>query len=80
MTEAGVQVCPTCKVKIIKMIGGDRVLFSTGAPGTRAVLWARVCQYAKTPACINQDRDRIGTIQAQDYYQPEAHKKPEAIE
>ena len=80
MTEAGVQVCPTCKVKIIKMIGGDRVLFSTGAPGTRAVLWARVCQYAKTPACINQDPDRIGTIQAQDYYQPETNKKSEAIE
>ncbi|HEY9640644.1 MAG TPA: hypothetical protein V6C57_09170 [Coleofasciculaceae cyanobacterium] len=58
MSETGVQVCPVCKVKIIKMIGGDRVLFSAGPPGTRATLWAKVCQYAKNPSCINQDKPR----------------------
>jgi hypothetical protein len=56
MSESGVQVCPVCQVKIFKMIGGDRVIFSAGAPGTRAVLWTKVCQYAKNSACINQDQ------------------------
>ena len=79
MTESGVQTCPKCQVKIVKMIGGDRVLFATGSAGTRAILWARVCQYAKSPACINQDRDRIGTVQTQDYYQPEVSNKTDAI-
>jgi hypothetical protein len=59
MSETGVQVCPICKVKIIKMIGGDRVLFSAGPPGTRKTLWVKVCQYAKKPACINQDTSRL---------------------
>lgn len=56
MAEAGVQVCPVCGVKILKIIGGDRVLFSTGAPGTREVLWQKVCQYTDKPGCINRDR------------------------
>ena len=58
MADTNVQVCPVCTVKIIKMIGGDRVLFSTGAPGTRATLWAKVCQYAKNPACINKEPEK----------------------
>jgi hypothetical protein len=69
MSDSGVQICPVCKVKIIKMIGGDRVVFSAGAPGTRATLWARVCQYAQSPACINKDKENLGIIQPQDYYQ-----------
>lgn len=68
MTTGGMQVCPVCGVKII-IIGGsdtaqnllrDRVLFSTGAPGTRADLWARVCRYANRPGCINKDGE--GTV------------------
>lgn len=51
------QVCPVCGVKIIKIIGGDRVLFSVGPPGTRADLWAKVCRYADKPACINKEAE-----------------------
>jgi hypothetical protein len=54
MPESGVQVCPACSVKILKAIGGDRVMFSAGPPGTREILWARVCQHAKKPGCINK--------------------------
>ncbi|MBF2049346.1 MAG: hypothetical protein EDM05_024155 [Leptolyngbya sp. IPPAS B-1204] len=55
MSEAGAQVCPICGVKILKLIGGDRVLFSSGPPGTRSLLWAKVCQYTQKSGCINQD-------------------------
>jgi hypothetical protein len=52
------QVCPVCGVKIIKLIGGDRVLFTVGAPGTRESLWKKVCQYTDKPACINKDQGK----------------------
>ncbi len=52
MTE---QLCPVCGVKIVKMIGNDRVLFSYGSPGTREKLWQRVCQYVQKSDCINSD-------------------------
>ncbi|MGA1132092.1 MAG: hypothetical protein ACO31I_07455 [Prochlorotrichaceae cyanobacterium] len=55
MTPVSEQTCPVCKVKIMPCIGGDRVLFSVGAPGTRSVLWKKVCQYTQNPGCINQD-------------------------
>jgi hypothetical protein len=55
MAESGTQVCPVCGVKILKVIGGDRVLFSVGAPGSREDLWKRVCQYAQKPGCINKE-------------------------
>jgi hypothetical protein len=55
MAEFGPQVCPVCSVKILKMIGGDRVMFAAGPPGTRAILWKRVCQYTQKPGCINQE-------------------------
>ncbi|WP_421656935.1 hypothetical protein [Leptothermofonsia sp. ETS-13] len=55
MSEENAQVCPICKVKIIKMVGGDRVLFSMGPPGTRATLWAKVCRFTDKPGCINRD-------------------------
>ncbi|MGK7924114.1 MAG: hypothetical protein AB4290_02485 [Spirulina sp.] len=53
------QTCPICRVAIAP---NDTVYFSTGNPGTRARLYARVCQYAKETGCINQDRDAIGTL------------------
>jgi hypothetical protein len=37
------------------MVGGDRVLFSVGPPGTRVKLYARVCRYVEKPGCINKD-------------------------
>jgi hypothetical protein len=51
MASGGMQVCPVCGVKIIIIGGGDavqkqlrdRVLFSTGAPGTRSDLWRGNC-------------------------------------
>lgn len=72
MPESGVQVCPVCGVKIARMIGGDKVLFFAGPPGTRATLWARVCQYTQKPGCINKDGGAIGEAKSSDYYQPDA--------
>jgi hypothetical protein len=49
------QVCGVCGVKIQKLIGADRVIFATGAHGTREVLYQRVCQHVKDrPGCINR--------------------------
>lgn len=45
--------CPVCGVKI----EGDVVYFSFGKPGTRARLQARVCQYAKSEGCINNQEN-----------------------
>lgn len=58
MSEQTMQTCPVCSVKIIKLIGGDRVLFSSGPPGTREVLWKKVCQYAQKPGCINKEQGK----------------------
>ena len=65
--------CSLCQVEIQGMAGGkDLVLFSQGAPGSRAKLWARVCQYLRTPEqcgqCLNQDPGLRGTVQQSDYY------------
>jgi hypothetical protein len=65
--------CNLCTVEIQSMAGGaDLVYFSQGAPGTRAKLWARVCQYLRTPEqcaqCINQDLSLRGEVTSNDYY------------
>jgi hypothetical protein len=67
------QRCPLCQVEIQGMVGGnDLVHFSQGAPGTRAKLWARVCQYLRSPEqcgqCLNQDAGLRGAVQSSDYY------------
>ncbi len=54
MSEISPQICAVCKVKIIKMVGGDRVLFSVGPPGSRDTLWRKVCQYTRNSSCINR--------------------------
>ncbi|MGB3560676.1 MAG: hypothetical protein WBD58_16260 [Geitlerinemataceae cyanobacterium] len=62
------QTCPICNVSIAR----DVVQFSNGAPGSRARLYARVCQYAKQRGCINQDPEKIGTVgDADSYAQPQ---------
>jgi hypothetical protein len=55
MTEDKTQTCAICGVKILKMIGGDRVIFATGAHATREALWTKVCQHTDKPACINRN-------------------------
>ena len=65
--------CTLCQVEIQGMAGGnDLVHFSMGAPGSRAKLWARVCQYLRSPEqcgqCLNQDPQLRGTVTASDYY------------
>ena len=66
-SDAGnAQVCPICGVSIV----GDEVQFSNGAPGTRARLYARVCQYTSKLDCINRDPDAIGTILKTDGFEP----------
>ncbi|MEA5535148.1 hypothetical protein [Crocosphaera sp. XPORK-15E] len=67
MIDPNVQICPVCGVKIE---GGDKVIFSAGPVGTRARLWARVCNYAQKPDCINQDHTAIGSVHENDYYKP----------
>lgn len=76
MADTEPQVCPVCQVKISPGPGGDRVEFSIGPAGTRAKLWARVCQFVDKPACINRDRGAIGNVDAQDYYKTELPKMP----
>ncbi|NJO47309.1 MAG: hypothetical protein HC825_03410 [Oscillatoriales cyanobacterium RM1_1_9] len=71
MPEANVQVCPVCTVKIVKSIGGDQVLFSSGPPGTRAKLTARVCQFVTKEGCINKNPALVGEIRPDDYYKPQ---------
>ncbi len=65
--------CTLCEVEIQSMGGGlDLVHFSQGPPGTRSKLWARVCQYLRTPEqcaqCLNQDPGLRGEINTSDYY------------
>ncbi|WP_017306665.1 hypothetical protein [Spirulina subsalsa] len=71
--NSGVQVCPACGVKIV---GRDTVLFSAGAPGNRARLWARVCQYVKKPGCINEEEESIGVVKEGDYYSQQQSSSP----
>ena len=72
MTEPTTQTCPVCSVTIqVGTAGGDRVTFSSGPQGTRAKLWARVCQFNKKPGCINE-QGKNENITADDYYKPEA--------
>jgi hypothetical protein len=67
------QRCSLCQVEIQGMAGGqDLVYFSHGGPGSRAKLWARVCQYLRSDEqlrqCLNQDPSLRGTVQASDYF------------
>jgi hypothetical protein len=67
------QRCSLCQVEIQGMVGGgDLVHFSMGAPGSRAKLWARVCQYLRTPEqtgqCLNQDAALRGEVRSTDFY------------
>ena len=59
------QICPVCRVSITT---DGKVNFSNGNPGTRARLYARVCQYAKNSECINQESQLIGEINRKDYF------------
>ncbi|MCP9916809.1 hypothetical protein [Cyanobium sp. ATX 6F1] len=65
--------CSLCQVEILGMVGrNDRVLFSLGPPATRAKLWARVCQFLKSPEqcgqCLNQNPALRGEVADSDYY------------
>lgn len=60
------EVCPVCGVVIENKA---KVIFSAGPPGTRARLWARVCNFVQSSGCINQNEEAIGPISCQDYYQ-----------
>lgn len=68
MADPSTQTCPICNVQImVGAAGGDRVIFSTGPQGTRAKLWARVCQYNKKSGCINE-QGKNENITTDDYY------------
>ncbi|MBX2865432.1 MAG: hypothetical protein KTR27_17920 [Leptolyngbyaceae cyanobacterium MAG.088] len=61
-TSSQEQTCPVCGVTV----ANDVVQFANGSTGTRARLYARVCQYAKKPECINQDKGLIGVVLQED--------------
>lgn len=61
-TPSQEQNCPVCGVTIVN----DVVQFANGSAGTRARLYARVCQYAKKPDCINQNMELIGEVLKED--------------
>lgn len=70
MSSENIEICPVCQVQI----RNDReVIFSTGKPGDRTRLWARVCQYVadKREGCINQDSSKIEAIKSTDAYKPD---------
>lgn len=72
MSGPKTETCPICGVKIlVGIVGGDRVMFSAGPPGTRAKLYARVCRYVTKAGCINQQGASLST-DADDYYKPDA--------
>ncbi len=60
------QTCPVCGVSIAE---DGTVNFSTGNPGTRARLYARVCQYTQNEGCINQDTQLIGELSSADKFE-----------
>ena len=50
--------CQACSVCGVPITNQDEVLFTYGKPGTRAKLYARVCQYVNTKEkdyCLNKD-------------------------
>lgn len=76
MSSENIEICPVCQVKI----KNDReVIFSTGKPGDRTKLWARVCQYVadKQDGCINQDSAKISPIKPTDSYKPVTFEQKE---
>ena len=60
------QVCPVCNVSITP---AGQVNFSSGAPGTRSRLYARVCQYTDHKGCINQDAALVGEVGPSDRFE-----------
>ncbi len=60
------QVCSICGVSITE---DGQVNFSDGKPGTRARLYARVCQYTEKRECINRETELIGEVTTQDRYE-----------
>lgn len=61
------KTCPVCSVRLIE--DGAKVIFSCGPAGTKARLWARVCQFAKNPDCINTHDPNVDPVKTEDYYQ-----------
>lgn len=57
------KICPACGVTITDSC---EVLFSTGKPGTKERLYARVCQFAKKEGCINTGE--LKELTESDYY------------
>ena len=60
------QTCPVCGVSITQ---DGQVKFSTGSPGTRARLFARVCNFTQQPGCINQEPELVGEVTRADGFE-----------
>lgn len=71
MADQTAETFPICSVSISPGAPGeDRVIFSSGPAGTRAKLWARVCQFNKKSECLNPQGESEN-ITASDYYKPD---------
>lgn len=64
--SSDLKICPVCGVSISET---GQVNFSSGAPGTRSRLYARVCQYTDNKACINQDAALVGEVSPSDRFE-----------
>ena len=60
------QVCPVCHISITSDV---QVNFSSGTPVSRSRLYARVCQYTDSKACINQDAELVGKVSLADRFE-----------
>ncbi len=60
------QNCPVCGVSITE---DGQVNFSHGSSGTRARLYARVCQYTQKPGCINQESQLVDELNLEDGFE-----------
>ena len=67
ITQEKAASCPVCGASITE---SGQVNFTYGSPGTRARLYARVCQYTQKPGCINQDSELIGEVTSSDNFEP----------
>ena len=67
ITQEKAASCPVCGASITE---SGQVNFTYGSPGTRARLYARVCQYNKKPGCINQESELIGEVTPSDHFEP----------
>lgn len=67
--QASLRICPVCTA----VLSRESVLFATGYRGTRAQLYARVCQYNRDSRCLNWNKALLGEILREDEFPSERY-------